>query len=245
MLYLITMASQSVNANTAFSEFSKNMSICIFTRVLGILSFLLIITSGIFLLLCYWLLTGSKYVEQIILRMTINHDQTSMKNIFDTTIQTISNRINAFTLWNIISSPGIKKEVEIFYQSQTKPQDSSENNSSISDSDSSDSDSEVENNIDDSHSTDDDLTLSSDSDEHVSVNDISTLQTHDTEMNNLDLNDNMEDNIKIENQPKSDNKFKKNIPDIEDVTEQCIAEREKKRETLKFKHLIDLSSDSE
>ena len=213
MFYLITMASQHVNANIAFSEFSKNISISIFSRILGIFSFLLIISSGIFLILCYWLLTGSKYIEYCIVQLTINHDSTSIKNVFDNTIQLISDKINQITPWNIIPASNIKKETCVIYETRMNNKDTEVSDVEISD------------------------TVVSDveiSDTEVSDVEISDIQdSYDNIETILDSSDSSEQDTESLTGNDSD------TSDIEDVTEQCIAEREKSRE------IIDLSDENE
>ena len=243
MLYIITMAGQTVNANIEFANFSKNISICIFSRMLGMLSLLLIITSGLFLLLCYWLINASKYVERFIIQMTMNHDTTSIKNIFDNTIDTIAENMNEYTLWNMIPSEQIKKEANLFYKNRSKFEYLDCSSSSSSDSDSTE--------IDDENSISD-------------RSDISTIPTYheeidydkdtDTDNDNDNDNDNIPIKIKIEIETEIDKELDTDTDnnnhtidnEIEDVTEQCIAEREEReREKQKYRDLIDLSSDSD
>jgi hypothetical protein len=207
------MASQHVNANIAFSEFSKNISISIFSRILGIFSFLLIISSGIFLILCYWLLTGSKYIEYCIVQLTINHDSTSIKNVFDNTIQLISDKINQITPWNIIPASNIKKETCVIYETRMNNKDTEVSDVEISDTEVSDV--EI-------------------SDTEVSDVEISDIQdSYDNIETILDSSDSSEQDTESLTGNDSD------TSDIEDVTEQCIAEREKSRE------IIDLSDENE
>ncbi len=223
MFYLITMASQHVNANIAFSEFSKNISISIFSRILGIFSFLLIISSGIFLILCYWLLTGSKYIEYCIVQLTINHDSTSIKNVFDNTIQLISDKINQITPWNIIPASNIKKETCVIYETRMNNKDTEVSDVEISDTVVSD----VE--ISDTEVSDVEI-----SDTEVSDVEISDIQdSYDNIETILDSSDSSEQDTESLTGNDSD------TSDIEDVTEQCIAEREKSRE------IIDLSDENE
>ena len=246
MLYIITMAGQTVNANIEFANFSKNISICIFSRILGMISLLLVITSGLFLLLCFWLINASKYVERFIIQITMNHDTTSIKNIFDNTIDTIAENMNEYTLWNMIPSEQIKKEGNLFYKNRSKFEYldcSSSSSSSDSDSDS-DSDSTE---IDDENSISD-------------RSDISTIPTYHEEIDyDYDNdNDNDNDNIPIKIKTEIETEIYKELDtdadnnndtinnEIEDVTEQCIAEREEReREKQKYRDLIDLSSDSD
>ncbi len=251
------MAGQTVNANIAFSEFTKTMSICIFSRILYIGSLILLLISGIFLLTCYLLIVCSKFIEKLIFRMTMDYDSSIIKNVFDNTIQIISNRINDLIGWKIIPGPEIKKEAEIFYD---RSHDSSDDYvySSCDETE-----------VDSSYDSDDDKNVfSGESDEQVSVSEVSTIQTLDPE-EEQEQNSEADDEEEQEQNPEADdeeqeqeqkqeqnpedkqesdkNKNEHNtiLPDIEDVTEQVIAERERVREKQKIRDLIDLSSDSD
>ena len=236
------MAGQTVNANIAFSEFTKTMSICIFSRILYIGSLILLLISGIFLLTCYLLIVCSKFIEKLIFRMTMDYDSSIIKNVFDNTIQIISNRINDLIGWKIIPGPEIKKEAEIFYD---RSHDSSDDYvySSCDETE-----------VDSSYDSDDDKNVfSGESDEQVSVSEVSTIQTLDPE-EEQEQNSEADDEEEQEQNPEADdeeqeqeqkqeqnpedkqesdkNKNEHNtiLPDIEDVTEQVIAERERDRE---------------
>lgn len=51
--------------NMQFEEFSKNISLFAINRILAIVCLLFVVASGLFLVVSYWLLTGSEYVEVI------------------------------------------------------------------------------------------------------------------------------------------------------------------------------------
>lgn len=240
MFYLITMASQHVNANIAFSEFSKNMSISIFSHILGIFSLLLIISSSIFLLLCYWLLTSSKYIEYYIVQLSINHDSTSIKNVFDNTIQIISDKINQFTPWHIIPASNIKKETSVIYETRINNNDeyTDESADEISDTD------VTNNDISDDEISDTDVTKNEISDTDVTNNEISDDEISNTVVSNTTISDgNLE--IVIDSIGRTGQDAKQltendsDISDIEDITTQYITERERTRD------IIDLSDDNE
>ena len=249
------MAGQTVNANIAFSEFTKTMSICIFSRILYIGSLILLLISGMFLLTCYLLIVCSKFIEKLIFRMTMDYDSSIIKNVFDNTIQIISNRINDLIGWKIIPGPEIKKETEKFYNSSDDYVYSSCD----------------ETEVDSSYDSDDDKhVFSGESDEQVSVSEVSTIQTLDPEEeqeqnseedgeeqeeqkqeqnSEADDEEQEEQKQKQEQNPEDEQEPDKNeqnmISDIEDVTEQVIAERERALEKQKIRDLIDLSSDSD
>lgn len=230
------MAGQTVNANIAFSEFTKTMSICIFSRILYIGSLILLLISAIFLLTCYLLIVCSKFIEKLIFRMTMDYDSSIIKNVFDNTIQIISNRINDLIGWKIIPGPEIKKETEKFYDSSGDYVHSSCD----------------ETEVDSLYDSDDDKhVFSGESDEQVSVSEVSTIQTLDPEeeQEQNSEEDDEEEQQEQEQNPEEEQEPDKNeqnmISDIEDVTEPVIAEREKAREKQKIRDLIDLSSDSD
>ena len=253
------MAGQTVNANIAFSEFTKTMSICIFSRILYIGSLILLLISGIFLLTCYLLIVCSKFIEKLIFRMTMDYDSSIIKNVFDNTIQIISNRINDLIGWKIIPGPEIKKEAEIFYDRSHDRSDDYVYSSCD------------ETEVDSSYDSDDDKNVfSGESDEQVSVSEVSTIQTLDPEEEqeqnseaddeeqeeqkqkqeqNSEADDEEQEEQKQEQNPEDEQEPDKNeqnmISDIEDVTEQVIAERERALEKQKIRDLIDLSSDSD
>ena len=115
LLYHNNMASSrknmSMDTELAFKEFSKNISYCIFNRILGIISLLLIIVSSVFLLLCYWLLTGSKYVEKLMVDLSTDMDLFCFQSVANDTIQSVSDTVNNwFGTRSFISKTNIKSE---------------------------------------------------------------------------------------------------------------------------------------
>ena len=224
------MAGQTVNANIAFGEFSRSISICIFTRLLGIFSFLFMISSGLSLLLCYCLLHCSKRVEQIVVHIKdVNTDTINVTKMTNATILSVGNEVNAFAPWNIINVKDIKAEVCTLYENAHTQ------TGFISDGD--DMGMGNDSSSDDSDRTEDDT--DDDSNNPANVSDVSTIQTLDTEpeTNNI-IADNLIEENTLEPNVEGDS-------DIEDVTEQSIAEREREREKQKIRDLIDLSSDSD
>ena len=234
----------------------KTMSICIFSRILYIGSLILLLISGIFLLTCYLLIVCSKFIEKLIFRMTMDYDSSIIKNVFDNTIQIISNRINDLIGWKIIPGPRNKKKKLRFYFN-------SSDDYVYSSCD--------ETEVDSSYDSDDDKNVfSGESDEQVSVSEVSTIQTLDPEEeqeqnseedgeeqeeqkqeqnSEADDEEQEEQKQKQEQNPEDEQEPDKNeqnmISDIEDVTEQVIAERERALEKQKIRDLIDLSSDSD
>ena len=68
------------DANIQFTTFSKDMSRFAYNRFLAIIGLLFVITSGLFLLVSYWLLTGSEYVENIMDNIGFQFDYINIKN---------------------------------------------------------------------------------------------------------------------------------------------------------------------
>ena len=89
-----TYSHANKNADAAFEEFSRNISICMFNRMLGIVSLVLIILSSVFLLLCYWLLTGSKYVEKIMVDICADIDIIYFQSMVNDLIQIVGDKVN-------------------------------------------------------------------------------------------------------------------------------------------------------
>ena len=115
LLYHNNMASSrknmSMDTELAFKEFSKNISYCIFNRIIGIISLLLIIASWICLLLCYWLLTCSKYVQHITIDICEDMDLFCVQSVAHYTIQHVSDTINdCFGTRSFVSKSNIKSE---------------------------------------------------------------------------------------------------------------------------------------
>lgn len=115
LLYHNNMASSrknmSMDTELAFKEFSKNISYCIFNRIIGIISLLLIIASWICLLLCYWLLTCSKYVQHITIDICEDMDLFCVQSVAHYTIQHVSDTINdCFGTRSFVSKTNIKSE---------------------------------------------------------------------------------------------------------------------------------------
>lgn len=115
LLYHNNMASSrknmSMDTELAFKEFSKNISYCIFNRIIGIISLLLIIASWICLLLCYWLLTCSKYVQHISIDICEDMDLFCVQSVAHYTIQHVSDTINdCFGTRSFVSKTNIKSE---------------------------------------------------------------------------------------------------------------------------------------
>jgi len=101
----------SMDTELAFKEFSKNISYCIFNRIIGIISLLLIIASWICLLLCYWLLTCSKYVQHITIDICEDMDLFCVQSVAHYTIQHVSDTINdCFGTRSFVSKTNIKSE---------------------------------------------------------------------------------------------------------------------------------------
>ena len=126
--------------NEAFHKFSKSISICIINRFLGIISVLLIIASFLFLALCFWLLTGSKYIENTMNELCKDVDFNEFKNMVDEYISSISNTVNSYIGYPFIPKTEIKREFKKslkshMYENYSKENITTENHSTSSDSD--------------------------------------------------------------------------------------------------------------
>jgi hypothetical protein len=191
------------NADAAFEEFSRSISICIFNRMLGVVSLVLIIISSIFLLLCYWLLTGSRYVEKIMVDICADIDIIYFQSMVNEVIQIVSDKVNELFGRSFVSKTNIKNEFSSMLERHLAPDWADDG---ISDEEVIDTDSEIDiGNIDDIDDT-----------------------------NEIEIKtENITSNISVET---SDDSIDS---EIDDITQQCIAEREQNRT------IIDLQSDNE
>lgn len=191
------------NADAAFEEFSRSISICIFNRMLGVVSLVLIIISSVFLLLCYWLLTGSRYVEKIMVDICADIDIIYFQSMVNEVIQIVSDKVNELFGRSFVSKTNIKNEFSSMLERHLAPDWADDG---ISDEEVSDTDSEIDiGNIDDIDDT-----------------------------NEIEIKtENITSNISVET---SDDSIDS---EIDDITQQCIAEREQNRT------IIDLQSDNE
>jgi len=135
------------NADAAFEEFSRSISICIFNRMLGVVSLVLIIISSIFLLLCYWLLTGSRYVEKIMVDICADIDIIYFQSMVNEVIQIVSDKVNELFGRSFVSKTNIKNEFSSMLERHLAPDWADDG---ISDEEVIDTDSEIDiGNIDD------------------------------------------------------------------------------------------------
>ena len=229
-----TRDNMNKEAEIAFKEFSKNISYCIFNRILGIVSLLLIIASSVCLLLCYWLLTGSKYVEHIMVDICADLDLFYFQTLAKNTIKTVSDTINSWTgSRTFVSKTNIKSEFTTMLERHLAPgwanemnEDLSNETSSISSTSSVKISGESNNNSDEESSGDEES-----GDEEV--RNIHSNLKNDFDSEVVDVTQ----QISHENETKeSDLKL---VNEIEDVTQQVLAEREEN------KVVVDLISDSE
>ena len=103
--------SMDTDTEIACKNFTKNISYSIFNRILGMISLLFIIVSSIFLLLCYWLLTGSKYVEKLMVDICADMDLFCFQSVANDTIQSVSDTVNDwFGTRSFVSKTNIKSE---------------------------------------------------------------------------------------------------------------------------------------
>ena len=187
-----TRETMSKDAELAFKGFSKNISYCIFNRILGMVSLLLIIASCVCLLLCYWLLTGSKYVEQIMVNICADMDLFYFQRLANDTIQTVTDKVNnCVGSRDFVSKTNIKREFASMLERHLAPDWANEVDEA----------SEVE--------ADDEDSDNSSYDEEESDQEETDDEESDEELSNI--NRNLEEQFDNE---------------VEDVTEQVLAERE-------------------
>jgi hypothetical protein len=259
------MSGQSVNASVDFRDFSRSISICICIRILGMFSSLFMVISSLSFLLCYGLLQSSKYIDQFISQLNEEneHTITTIKKMTNATIISIGNSMLGVLMpWNIDLTI-IKEEVSTLYEnipvncessSDDEPDtsfvetDSSNNNINVDDNTSNDSGDHSDGDSGDHSDGDTDGDSDGDdSNKPASVSDVSTIQTHIS--NNDD--DNMPDdgnnfrsitpNITEQEQKEQEPE----TPDIEDITQQRMAEIKIEREKQKANNLMDISSESD
>jgi len=94
--------------NMQFEEFSKNISLFAINRILAIVCLLFVVASGLFLVVSYWLLTGSEYVEVIMDEFGIPITNFHIHGIIQNVYHYIKHKLaNLFTQSQEVS---IKKE---------------------------------------------------------------------------------------------------------------------------------------
>jgi len=221
---------QSKNAELAFKEFSRNISYCIFNRILGIISLLLIIASSVFLLLCYWLLTGSKYVEHIMIDICADMDLLYFQRIANDTIQSVSDTVNGwFGTRNFVSKTNIKSEFTSMLERHLAPDWANED---ISD--------------DNNHPVnEDDVEIKPEPNEPNELNEKeSNSETNEEDtcdsINELDEEDKEDEADKEVACINSSNNLQQEFDnEVEDITEQKLVEKETN------KVIFDLTSDDE
>ena len=230
----------NMNADAAFEEFSRSISICIFNRMLGVVSLVLIIVSSMCLLLCYWLLTGSRYVEQFMVNICADIDIVYFKSLANDIIQIVSDSANELVGRNFVSKTKIKNEFSSMLERHLAPDWATtltDDEASCSDSVTNVSEVEIkEETIDVTPDNNDDDTSHS-SDENENENDSEVVVD-----NSNDVIDNFIDNIlnNVAVNPVSTNTETDSIDsEIDDITEQCLAEKRENRT------IIDLQSDNE
>jgi cobalamin biosynthesis protein CobT len=256
-----------MNADAAFEEFSRSISICIFNRMLGVVSLVLIIVSSMCLLLCYWLLTGSRYVEQFMVNICADIDIVYFKSLANDIIQIVSDSANELVGRNFVSKTKIKSEFSSMLERHLAPDWATtltDDEASCSDSVTDVSEVEIkeetidvtdDNNDDDtSHSSDENenendsevvVDNSNDDDTAHTSNENDGENENDSEVvvdNSNDVIDNFIDNIlnNVAVNPVSTNTETDSIDsEIDDITEQCLAEKRENRT------IIDLQSDNE
>ena len=84
------------DANIQFTTFSKDMSRFAYNRFLAIIGLLFVIASGLFLLVSYWLLTGSEYVENIMDNIGFQFDYINIKNSLCEQVELIKEKLSLY-----------------------------------------------------------------------------------------------------------------------------------------------------
>jgi hypothetical protein len=230
---------QSKNAELAFKEFSRNISCCIFNRILGIVSLLLIIASSVCLLLCYWLLTGSKYVEHIMVDICADMDLLYFQRIANDTIQSVSDTVNGwFGTRNFVSKTNIKSEFTSMLERHLAPDWANEDISDDNNHPVNEDDVEIKpepNELNEKESN-------SETNEEDTCDSINELDEEDTcdSINELDEEDKEDEADKEVACINSSNNLQQEFDnEVEDITEQKLVEKETN------KVVFDLTSDDE
>ena len=229
-----TRDNMNKEAEIAFKEFSKKISYCIFNRILGIVSLLLIIASSVCLLLCYWLLTGSKYVEHIMVDICADLDLFYFQTLAKNTIKTVSDTINSWTgSRTFVSKTNIKSEFTTMLERHLAPGWANEMNEDLSNETSSTSSTSSVKISGESNNNSDEESSGDEESGDEEVRNINSNLKNDFDSEVVDVTQ----QISHENETReSDLKL---VNEIEDVTQQVLAEREEN------KVVVDLISDSD
>jgi len=106
-----TRENMSMNAEIEFKEISMNILYCTVNRIIGIISWLLIVASNICLLLCYCMLTASKYLEYMMIDICYDMDIIYFQKVANDTIQSVLDTVNNWTgSRDFVSNTNIKSE---------------------------------------------------------------------------------------------------------------------------------------
>lgn len=256
------MSGQSVNANVDFGEFSRGISICICIRILGMFSSLFMVISSLSFILCYGLLQSSKYIDQFISQLNDKNDHTitAIKKMTNATIISIGNSMLGVLMpWNIDLTI-IKEEVSTLYENMPanceSSSDDEDEDDTLMETGSSNNNSVDDNTSNDSGGDSDGDSDGDDSNNPASVSDVSTIQTHISTSDDNTSSDNIPNdgnnfrsitpNITEQEQKEQEEKEQEpETPDIEDITQQRMAEIKIEREKQKENNLMDISSESD
>lgn len=228
-----TRENMSMNTEIEFKEISKNIFYCIFNRILGIISWLLIIASNICLLLCYCLLSGSNYIEYMMIDICADMDIIYFQKVANHTTQSVLDTVNNWVVGSrdSVSKTNIKSEFTSILERHLTP----EWVTNLATEDMCDADNHTVNEDDvkiktepivlNEESSNESSDESSDEKNNETNND-SNSEVYDEELTNININ--LEEHFDDE---------------VEDVTEQTLAEKERERERDKI--VLDLTSDDE
>jgi hypothetical protein len=94
------------------------MSRFAYNRILAIIGLLFVITSGLFLLVSYWLLTGSEYVENIMDNIGFQFDYINIKNSIYEQVGLIKEKLSLYICGNskniVVKEEKIPLETSIY-----------------------------------------------------------------------------------------------------------------------------------
>lgn len=218
-----TRENMSMNAEIEFKEISMNILYCTVNRIIGIISWLLIVASNICLLLCYCMLTASKYLEYMMIDICYDMDIIYFQKVANDTIQSVLDTVNNWTgSRDFVSNTNIKSEFASMLERHLAPDWANEDILEEHNINTDEAYVEIKKEpiVLNEDSSDESSYNSSDGSENESLHE-SSNDSSDEELTNI--NNNYED--------KSDS------GEIEDITEQVLAKREEN------KIVIDLVSD--
>ena len=114
------MFSSTRNPTTAYALFSQSITYFVFYRMLGIISLMLVMSSSLFLILWYSLLTGSQIIDSYMEDIYLSIDVSNFDQLISDAISMVSRRVNTLFGQEIIPETKIKTEkVEDLYDTDS------------------------------------------------------------------------------------------------------------------------------